>query len=133
VTSLRELDPATFSLPDSRRRTLTTLLAALDDGQLRLDPGADRVQVRSALGDLAGMRPWSVETILMRGLGDPDAFPVGDLGVRDGARRAGFPTTPAALVTHARRWQPWRACAVQHLCATRDHPTNQRPMTGATR
>ncbi len=128
VASLRELDPATFSLPDSRRRTLTTLFAALDDGRSRLDPGADRVRVRSTLGDLAGIGPWSVETILMRGLGDPDAFPLDDLGVRDGARRLGLPATPAALVTYARRWQPWRAYAVQHLWATLDHAVN-RPLT----
>jgi AraC family transcriptional regulator of adaptative response / DNA-3-methyladenine glycosylase II len=69
--------------------------------------------------------------VLLRGLGDPDAFPVSDLGVRKGAELLGLPSAPAALATHAERWRPWRAYAVQHLWAVGDHAVNSLPREGA--
>jgi AraC family transcriptional regulator of adaptative response / DNA-3-methyladenine glycosylase II len=69
--------------------------------------------------------------ILLRGLGDPDAFPATDLGVRKGAELLGLPPSPAALLAHAERWRPWRAYAVQHLWGADDHPINHWPPKGA--
>jgi AraC family transcriptional regulator of adaptative response / DNA-3-methyladenine glycosylase II len=63
----------------------------------------------------------------MRGLGDPDAFPVTDLGVRAGAEALGVPAAAPALSAHAERWRPWRSYAVQHLWAALDHPVNAIP------
>ena len=63
----------------------------------------------------------------MRGLGDPDAFIPGDLGVRIAARQLGLPATPAALTGRAAGWRPWRGYAVQYLWATGDHPINRMP------
>ena len=63
----------------------------------------------------------------MRGLGDPDAFPATDLGVRLAARELGLPATPAALVKHSSRWSPWRGYAVQYLWATGEHAINKLP------
>jgi AraC family transcriptional regulator of adaptative response / DNA-3-methyladenine glycosylase II len=63
----------------------------------------------------------------MRALGDPDAFPVTDLGVRRGAEALGLPGARSALVDYAERWQPWRAYAVQHLWGATRHPINQWP------
>ena len=63
----------------------------------------------------------------MRGLGDPDAFTAGDLGIRVAARQLGLPATPAALTRRAARWRPWRAYAVQYLWATGDHAINRLP------
>ena len=51
-------------------------------------PAATGTQARARLGALPGLGPWSVETIAMRGLGDPDAFIPGDLGVRAAAARS---------------------------------------------
>ncbi len=63
----------------------------------------------------------------MRGLGDPDALPATDLGVRKGAELLGLPSAPAELLAHAERWRPWRSYAVQHLWAADDHPINHWP------
>jgi AraC family transcriptional regulator of adaptative response / DNA-3-methyladenine glycosylase II len=63
----------------------------------------------------------------MRALGDPDAFPVGDLGVRRAALAAGLPKAPGHLAKRAERWRPWRAYATQYLWATLDHPINYLP------
>ena len=63
----------------------------------------------------------------MRALGDPDAFPVTDLGVRRGAEALGLPSGANALARHAAPWRPWRAYAVQYLWASTDHPVNHWP------
>ncbi|MBM9505068.1 AlkA N-terminal domain-containing protein [Actinacidiphila acididurans] len=120
-------DPEQLAMPRTRRATLAALLHALTDGALDLDVGSDWQQARTQLAALPGFGPWTVETIAMRALGDPDAFLPTDLGVRYAARDLGLPSTPAALTRHADAWQPWRAYATQYLWATADHPINVMP------
>jgi AraC family transcriptional regulator of adaptative response / DNA-3-methyladenine glycosylase II len=125
--ALAGLDPQRLAVPQARRRTLLRLVEALAGGELDLGPGGDREQARARLAALPGIGPWTLELVAMRGLGDPDAFPVGDLGVRRAAADLGLPTAPAALTARAQPWRPWRAYAVQYLWATSDHPINQLP------
>ncbi|MCP2268729.1 DNA-3-methyladenine glycosylase II [Actinokineospora diospyrosa] len=115
--TLAELDPERFALPRARRDTIVALVTALANGALDLGVGADRERARARLGTLPGFGPWTVETIAMRALGDPDAFLPGDLTVRAAARSLGLPHTPTALTAHASAWRPWRAYAVQYLWA----------------
>jgi methylphosphotriester-DNA--protein-cysteine methyltransferase len=74
---------------------LGALTAALADGTLRLDPGADRDEARAALLALPGIDEGTAAAIRTRALGDPDVAPPG----------ANAPET----------WRPWRSYAVQHL------------------
>jgi len=128
----QDLLGAAPALPGGRARTLAVLAAALADGRLDLGPGADRARARHVLGALPGIGPWTVEVVAMRALGDPDAFPVGDLGVRRGAARLGMSDRPAVLAERAGRWRPWRAYALQHLWAATGHPVTRWPPDGAT-
>jgi AraC family transcriptional regulator of adaptative response / DNA-3-methyladenine glycosylase II len=123
----RALGRARPALPERRRRTLSLLVEALASGRLVLDPDSDRKRARAVMAELPGIGPWTIEVIAMRALGDPDAFPVSDLGVRRGAGVIGLPTTPGALLAHARAWQPWRAYAVQYLWSATDHDINHWP------
>ncbi|MFE3598870.1 AlkA N-terminal domain-containing protein [Streptomyces sp. NPDC059142] len=125
--ALAALDPEGLALPRSRRTTLTTLVAALADGTLRLGPDSDWEEARARLTALPGFGPWTVEVIVMRALGDPDAFLPTDLGIRRAAEGLGLPSTPAALTARAAAWRPWRAYAVQYLWATEDHAINHLP------
>ncbi|MCP2340504.1 DNA-3-methyladenine glycosylase 2 family protein [Actinomadura rupiterrae] len=124
---LVDLDPATLAFPESRRTTLKTLVTALASGELDLSVGADWDEARAKLSELPGIGPWTIETIAMRSLGDPDAFVASDLGVRHAARLLDLPTTPSALTRRAAAWRPWRSYAVQHLWATGDHAINTLP------
>ena len=114
-------------MPASRQRTLRGLARALCDADLVLGPGSDREQVRRQLLDLPGVGPWTTEMILLRGLGDPDAFPAGDLGVRVAAEAAGLPGRPGELTSHAVRWRPWRGYATALLWAAGDHAAARLP------
>jgi AraC family transcriptional regulator of adaptative response / DNA-3-methyladenine glycosylase II len=126
-TRLAEADPALLTMPQSRRETITGLAAALAAGDIDLSPGSDWPRARERLIARPGIGPWTVEMISMRGLGDPDAFPATDLGVRAAARELGLPPSPAALTRRAAAWRPWRAYAVQYLWATGGHAINQMP------
>ncbi|GAA1690334.1 AlkA N-terminal domain-containing protein [Fodinicola feengrottensis] len=125
--ALADADPATLAMPQTRRNSVTGLAAALADGRVELGTGSDWDEARAELTALPGIGPWTVETIAMRALGDPDAFIPTDLGVKLAAGELGLPTTPAALTARAAGWRPWRAYAVQYLWATGDHPINRLP------
>jgi AraC family transcriptional regulator of adaptative response / DNA-3-methyladenine glycosylase II len=118
---------AELAMPATRRATLRGVLDALTEGELCLDPGADRDRALATLRDLPGIGPWTVATVAMRALGDPDAFPATDLGVRRAGEALGLPGTARGLVARADRWRPWRAYAVQYLWATGEHPINRWP------
>ncbi|MFE0678828.1 DNA-3-methyladenine glycosylase 2 family protein [Streptomyces sp. NPDC058867] len=75
--------------------TLGALTAALADGTLRLDPGADRDDAQAALLALPGLDARTAAVLRTRALGDPDVAP------------------PGADVPDS--WRPWRSYAVLHL------------------
>ena len=116
-----------LGLPRSRRQSFAALAEALTTGRIDLSVGGDWHEARLRLGDVPGIGPWTIETIAMRALGDPDAFPAADLGVRAAASQAGLPATPAALTSRAAAWRPWRSYAVQYLWATGDHDITRLP------
>lgn len=126
-SALATLDPKSLALPKSRRTTLTTLVDALARCDLDLDPKGDHKAARAGLAALPGIGPWTLEVIAMRALGDPDAFPSTDLGVKKAAKLLALPAAPAALVERSRAWRPWRAYATQYLWATDSHPINFLP------
>ena len=121
--SLVDLAPGDLAAPASRIATFTGLAAALASGRLDLDPGADRDDARATLAGLKGIGPWTVEMVAMRSLGDPDAFPATDLGLKRAAAELGM-ADPASA---SQRWRPWRAYATQYLWAVDDHPINHLP------
>jgi AraC family transcriptional regulator of adaptative response / DNA-3-methyladenine glycosylase II len=99
---------ASLPMPGARAETLIGLARAVTDG-MPVEP--------DALGSLRGIGPWTVAYVGMR-LGDRDAFPATDLGVRHAVRRLGLPDDARSIERHAERWRPYRAYAVQHLWAS---------------
>ncbi|WP_077102947.1 DNA-3-methyladenine glycosylase 2 family protein [Mycobacterium terramassiliense] len=122
-----DIDPAHLAIPEARRRTLHALIAGLADGSVVLDAGSDWEAARAQLLALPGVGPWTAEVIAMRALGDPDAFPASDLGLRLAAKRLGLPADQGKLVERSARWRPWRSYATQHLWTTLEHPVNHWP------
>ncbi len=126
VHQLAEIDPVHLAVPAARRRSLSAVIGSLADGSLVLDAGCDWERARQQLLALPGIGPWSTELIAMRGLGDPDAFPSTDLGVRVAAEQLGLPAG-RALIAKSQAWRPWRSYAIQHLWTVLDHPVNDWP------
>lgn len=128
--AIADADLAAFAMPEARRDALRNLARALADGEIVLDPGADREEAGRRLVALRGIGPWTASYVAMRALGDPDAFLPTDLGVRRVLARLGQESDPAGVAALAERWRPWRAYAVQHLWAAQDHmPMIERQAT----
>jgi AraC family transcriptional regulator of adaptative response / DNA-3-methyladenine glycosylase II len=108
--SLRSL-----GLTKARAATLQRVAELVAAGDLDLSGAADREMTAARLLAVPGIGPWTTSYVSMRALGDPDAFPAGDLGVRMGFEALGLPSSPAAVRERAERWRPWRAYAVMHL------------------
>ncbi len=110
-------DPDRLPMPRARARALVGLASAVADGSLVLDAGTDRDRTRAVLLALPGVGPWTVEDVALRALGDPDAFPATDLGVRRTLTHLAGPDAarPTAVAARAEHWRPWRAYATLHL------------------
>jgi AraC family transcriptional regulator, regulatory protein of adaptative response / DNA-3-methyladenine glycosylase II len=101
-----------IGLTRARSATLRGLAAAAAAGTVILDPPAgDLPAAGAALLALPGIGPWTAAYVAMRALGDPDALPATDLGLRRAATALGIGDLPG----RAERWRPWRAYAAMHL------------------
>jgi AraC family transcriptional regulator of adaptative response / DNA-3-methyladenine glycosylase II len=127
VEELAGIDPVHLAFPGARQRSVAALIDALADGRVVLHPGCDWNRAREQLRALPGIGPWTTEIIAMRGLGDPDAFPASDLGVRLAAKQLGLPENGRALTKRSSRWRPWRSYATQHLWTALDNSVNDWP------
>ena len=101
---LATLADSHFPMPASRRRTLQTLAAGCIDREDELD--------LASLETLRGIGPWTLAMVGMRGAGDPDAFPLGDLGVVKAWEKLDSKET---LKSRSNQWRPWRAYAANLL------------------
>ncbi len=104
-----------IGLTAARAATLTTLSRGVAEGTIRLDPGASLEATRSALLEVPGIGPWTAEYVALRALGDPDAFPAADLGLRQALGEPGAPLSTAELARRAEAWRPWRGYAAVSL------------------
>jgi AraC family transcriptional regulator of adaptative response / DNA-3-methyladenine glycosylase II len=124
--------PDRLALPRTRRTALLGLARAVADGRVDLRPGADPYAARATLLELPGIGPWTAELLALRAVGDRDAFPASDLGVRTAAAALGLPSRPAALAAHAQRWRPERSAATVLLWRQLDHAVNRPPSQRTT-
>lgn len=108
-------------MPASRARAIAGLALAVDVGKVELDTGADRREVVARLLELPGIGPWTAEYVALRGLGDPDAFPATDLGIRQALAALGVDERPDVV----ERWRPLRSYAAQHLWTTLTGPSRR--------
>ena len=120
---LAELEPESLPMPRARGRALIAVCRSLTDGELRLDRGADRDDVRRRLLEVPGIGPWTADYIALRALGHPDVFLPSDIGIRDALRLLG--RDPAEAEDLAERWRPWRSYAQLHLWHTLSSSTTK--------
>ena len=118
-------DPAKLGLPLAQGCTLRDLARRMISGELVIDAGADRAAARRTLLTVPGLDPALVDELSLHALGDPDAFPAADPGLRTAARRHGLPGDATSMARHARRWRPWRGYAAHLLWAA----NSTTPMT----
>ena len=105
----------TIGLPRARATTIRTLADAVATGRLVLDASQGTDALAARLSALPGIGPWTAAYVAMRALGEPDAFPAGDLGVRAALGNGDGTVSARTAATQAESWRPWRAYAVMYL------------------
>jgi AraC family transcriptional regulator of adaptative response / DNA-3-methyladenine glycosylase II len=102
---------AAIGMPRTRAATLQAVAQVFAGGEFAEVRASDEEVFIRRLAEIRGIGPWTLDYLRMRALHLPDAFPAGDLGVRNalGGLSAGEATA------RAEAWRPWRAYAVVHL------------------
>jgi AraC family transcriptional regulator of adaptative response / DNA-3-methyladenine glycosylase II len=108
-----------LGLTRPRCEALRQLARGVCEQTIRFDAPAE--EISRMLCALPGVGRWTAGYVELRGLGEPDAFPFGDLPLRRLASTGAKPLTPLALEERAECWRPFRGYAVFHLWAT-EHP-----------
>lgn len=127
--AIAQADLRGLGLTSSRRMALQGLAHAVIEEGLTLDRGADREQTIARLKQIPGVGPWTASYIAMRALGDPDAFPVGDLGLRRALSQQGLATNVRSIERRAESWRPWRAYGAHHLWASLSSPSSSKQVS----
>ena len=98
-------------LTEKRAQTIRALARAVSDGHISFDRILDSESFQKRLCEIPGIGSWTAQYVAMRALGEPDAFPTGDLGLL----RALDLSNPRDLNKRGEPWRPWRAYACMYL------------------
>ena len=98
-------------LTQKRAETIRLLARAVCDGQISFEKIIDSDAFLVRLCEIPGIGTWTAQYVAMRALGEPDAFPSGDLGL---LRALGLRTS-REMESRAEAWRPWRAYAGMYL------------------
>lgn len=104
-----------IGLPRTRAQTLRALATACAAGTLDFGPGQQLDAFVQRCVALPGIGPWTAHYIALRALGQPDAFPAGDLVLQQMLGTAEKRLTERETERRSQPWRPWRAYAVLHL------------------
>jgi AraC family transcriptional regulator of adaptative response / DNA-3-methyladenine glycosylase II len=99
--TLAAADLAAIGLTRQRAATIRELAETVALRKIALDNSVDSAEFEKRITALRGIGPWTAQYIAMR-LGEPDAFPSGDLYLREFAHES-------------EAWRPWRAYAAMYL------------------
>jgi AraC family transcriptional regulator, regulatory protein of adaptative response / DNA-3-methyladenine glycosylase II len=93
-----------LGLTRARAEAVRSFARAVAEDDVRLDRSVSLELLVASITAVDGLGPWTAQYIALR-LGEPDAFPAGDLGLR---RALGDRNV-------SEHWRPWRALAATHL------------------
>jgi AraC family transcriptional regulator of adaptative response / DNA-3-methyladenine glycosylase II len=98
-------------LTGKRAQTIRAFASAVCDGQIGFEKIIDSDAFMARLCEVPGIGTWTAQYVAMRALGEPDAFPSGDLGL---LRALGLQNS-REMERRAEAWRPWRAYACMYL------------------
>jgi AraC family transcriptional regulator, regulatory protein of adaptative response / DNA-3-methyladenine glycosylase II len=104
--TLAGADLSGLGLTGARETAIAAFARAVAAGDILLDRSVSLQDLVSSITAIAGLGPWTAHYVGLR-MGEPDAFPATDLGIR------------RLLAAHGprvdERWRPWRSLATTHL------------------
>jgi AraC family transcriptional regulator of adaptative response / DNA-3-methyladenine glycosylase II len=112
---LAEADLDGLGLTSARIDAVHAFARAVVTGDVALDRSAALTRLIDSLTAIPGLGPWTAHYLALR-MGEPDAFPASDLGIRRSlAAVLGHPPAAAEVDRRAEEWRPWRALAATQL------------------
>lgn len=109
--ALADANLTSIGLTKSRAESIRDLARAVCDGSISFDGIVDSDAFLERLCEIPGIGRWTAQYVAMRALGEPDAFPSGDVALA----RALALDSGRELEQRAEAWRPWRAYAVMYL------------------
>ena len=111
--TLAEADLSRVGLTGQKMRSIRELALAACRNEIPFDRSLDPEEFEKKITAIPGIGPWTAQYIAMR-LGEPDAFPAGDLYLRGFAKESDA-------------WRPWRAYAAMHIWRRGPKPEFKKP------
>jgi AraC family transcriptional regulator of adaptative response / DNA-3-methyladenine glycosylase II len=113
--SLAEADLGGLGLTAARAAAIAAFARAVAGGGVRLDNGSPLEELVASIAAVRGLGRWTAQYLALR-MGEPDAFPASDLGIRRSLAHAlGRAVTERDAAALAEGWRPWRAHAAIRL------------------
>jgi AraC family transcriptional regulator, regulatory protein of adaptative response / DNA-3-methyladenine glycosylase II len=109
--ALSKADLGSVGLTKARAETIRAFAKAVSRGEIRFDGVLDTGDFIARITELPGIGNWTAQYVAMRALGDPDAFPSGDIALMRGLAVE----SARELEKRAEVWRPWRAYAAIYL------------------
>lgn len=100
-----------IGLPAARAETIRALARAVCERRISFEGIVELDDFLTKLCEIPGIGKWTAQYVAMRALGEPDAFPAGDLGL---AHALGLKSA-REMEERSRVWKPWRAYAAMYL------------------
>ena len=113
ATALANADLNGLALPKATIAAIKKLARAVVEGEVDFNESTD--SVLQALKTATGISQSTAEYVALRALGEPDAFPLGEMALRQVASDTDRPLSPEQLKARAEAWRPWRGYAAVHL------------------
>jgi AraC family transcriptional regulator of adaptative response / DNA-3-methyladenine glycosylase II len=125
AATLADADLSEVGLVPARAAAVCAFARAVAEDTVRLDGSIPLDELVASLTSIDGIGPWTAHYLALR-LGEADAFPATDLGLR-----RTLPAHASSLGELAERWRPWRALAATHLWLADGTQAARRPARGA--
>jgi AraC family transcriptional regulator, regulatory protein of adaptative response / DNA-3-methyladenine glycosylase II len=125
---LADANLTSVGLTRARAETIQALARAVCDGRINFAGIVETHAFLTRLCEIPGIGKWTAQYVAMRALGEPDAFPSGDLGLL----RALALQNSRELDQRAEAWRPWRAYAAMYLWNTLSNRKVESPASRAS-
>ena len=112
---LNACDLGGIGMPETRIRTVQALAEEVDRERLSFVVKGSLSDFIEQLTRIPGIGDWTAQYIAMRAMGEPDAFPAGDLGIIKALQQGDKRLTLKQIRQRAEKWRPWRAYAAMYL------------------
>ena len=109
-----------IGLTKKRAETIRALARAVCDGEITFER-TDSQSFLERFSEIPGIGSWTAQYVAMRALGEPDAFPAGDIGLL----RALDLHNHRELEKRVEPWRPWRAYACMYLWSFGQKPARR--------